>query len=178
MKVLLLKDVYKLGHAGDVKKVADGYGRNYLIPYGFATLATPTAVKAAADIKKKADKLRAEMTTEMEGIAKKIEGTVLTFATKAGETGKLYGSITSQMIAEALSEIAGTMIDKKLITVEPIRTLGEHPVTVHLTADIYPSVKVIVHREGEKIVVESVDEKAEEAVEEAPVAEEEADESN
>ena len=82
------------------------------------------------------------------------------------------------MIAEALSEIAGTMIDKKLITVEPIRTLGEHPVTVHLTADIYPSVKVIVHREGEKIVVENVDEKAEEAVEEAPVTEEEAGESN
>lgn len=178
MKVLLLKDVYKLGHAGDVKKVADGYGRNYLIPYGFATLATPGAIKAAGDIKKKADKLRAELTSEMEGIAKKIEGIVLTFSSKAGETGKLYGSITSQMIAEALSEKAGTEIDRKLITVEPIRTLGEHPVTVHLTADIYPSVKVVVHREGEKVVVENVAEKAKESDKEAPVAEEEAGENN
>ena len=178
MKVLLLKDVYKLGHAGDVKKVADGYGRNYLIPYGFATLATPNAVKSAGDIKKKADKLRAELTSEMEGIAKKIEGVVLTFSSKAGETGKLYGSITSQMIAEALSEKAGTEIDKRLITVEPIRTLGEHPVTVHLTADIYPSVRVIVHREGEKIVAEKAVEAVEEAAAETPAVEEEAAEAN
>lgn len=175
MKVLLLKDVYKLGHAGDVKKVADGYGRNYLIPYGFATLATPAAVKQAGDIRKKADKLRAEMTSEMEGIAKKIEGVVLTFSSKAGETGKLYGSITSQMIAEALSQKAGTEIDKKLIATEPIRTLGEHPVTVHLTADIYPSVKVIVHREGEKV---SLDQPEEEAAEEEAEAKPETAEEN
>ena len=163
MKILLLKDVYKLGHAGDIKKVADGYARNYLIPQGLATLANSAAVKQAENIKKEADVLRSQLNSEMSSLAEKIEGLVVTFASKAGETGKLYGSITPQMIAAEISEKCGSAIDKRLLEVEPIRTLGEHPVTVRLTVDIVPTVRVIVHREGEKVVVEAPEEKAQEA---------------
>ena len=89
MKVLLLKDVYKLGRAGDVKKVADGYGRNYLIPQGLAALATPGALKQAEHIKSKATIQRAILNKEMDVVAQKLVGVVLTFSAKASETGKL-----------------------------------------------------------------------------------------
>jgi large subunit ribosomal protein L9 len=149
MKILLLKDVYHLGHAGDVKKVADGYGRNYLIPQGFAVMATPGALKQAESIRAKAEVIRQQQNTEMSAVAERINGTWITFASKAGETGKLYGSITSQMIAEKISEKAGVEVDKRQIDIQPIRTLGEHKAHVRLTIDIVPVVNVLVHREGE-----------------------------
>jgi large subunit ribosomal protein L9 len=101
MKVLLIKDVYKLGRAGDVKKVADGYGRNFLLPQGFAVLATMGALKQADKIRSQATIRRTQLNNELGGIAEKVNGTVITFSSKAGETGKLYGSITTQMIADA-----------------------------------------------------------------------------
>ena len=149
MKILLLKDVYHLGHAGDVKKVADGYGRNYLIPQGFAVLATAGALKQADSIRAKAEVIRSQLNTEMSAVSERINGCWITFASKAGETGKLYGSITSQMVAEKISEKAGIEIDKRQIDIQPIRTLGEHKAYVRLTIDIVPSVNVLVHREGE-----------------------------
>ncbi|NPV77035.1 MAG: 50S ribosomal protein L9 [Anaerolineae bacterium] len=154
MKVLLLKDVYKLGRAGDIKKVADGYGRNFLLPQGLAVLATPGAVKQVEYIREKAAQSRAQLNTEMGSIAEKITGAVILFASKAGETGKLYGSITTQMIADALSEKFGVTIDKRQVESEPIRTLGEHRAHVRLTVDLVPEIKIIVHREGEKVAVE------------------------
>ena len=111
MKILLLKDVYHLGHAGDVKKVADGYGRNYLIPQGFAVMATAGALKQAESIRAKAEVIRKQQNTEMSAVSDRINGTWITFASKAGETGKLYGSITSQMVAEKISEKAGVEVD-------------------------------------------------------------------
>ena len=149
MKILLLKDVYHLGHAGDIKKVADGYGRNYLIPQGFAVMATPGALKQAESIRAKAEVLRKQQNTEMSAVSERINGTWITFASKAGETGKLYGSITSQMVAEKISEKAGVEIDKRQIDIQPIRTLGEHKAHVRLTIDIVPVVNILVHREGE-----------------------------
>ena len=149
MKILLLKDVYHLGHAGDVKKVADGYGRNYLIPQGYAVLATPGALKQAESIRSKAEVVRKQLNTEMSAVAERINGTWITFASKAGETGKLYGSITSQMVAEKISEKAGVEVDKRMIDIQPIRTLGEHKAHVRLTIDIVPIVNILVHREGE-----------------------------
>jgi large subunit ribosomal protein L9 len=149
MKVLLLKDVYKLGHAGDVKKVADGYGRNYLIPQGLAVLATAGAIKQAKSIRTRADVQRKELNQTMSGLAEKLTGLVIGFPTRAGETGKLYGSITTQMIAEAISKKVGQEIDRRNIETQPLRSLGEHKVTVRLTVDLNPEVKVIVHREGE-----------------------------
>lgn len=149
MKVLLLKDVYKLGRAGDVKKVADGYGRNYLLPQGLAVLATPGAVKQAESIAARASIQRNELNKEMGGVAEKLTGLVIGFPTRAGETGKLYGSITTQMIADAISKKTGQAIDRRQVECEPIRNLGEHTCTVRLTVDLTPEVKIIVHREGE-----------------------------
>jgi large subunit ribosomal protein L9 len=149
MKVLLLKDVYKLGRAGDVKKVADGYGRNFLLPQNLAVLATPGAIKRSETIRTRAAAARAALNQEMGGVADLIKGLVIGFPARAGETGKLYGSITPQMIAEEISRKSGASIDRRHIECEPIRKLGEHTCTVHLTVDLIPEVKIIVHREGE-----------------------------
>ena len=153
MKVLLLKDVYKLGRAGDVKKVANGYGRNYLIPQGLAIPATPSALKMADRIRAEAAKQRKALNKEYSGLAEQIGKTVLYFPVKASEQGKLYGSVNAQRIADALNEKLGIEGDqqvlKRQIDVQPIRFLGEYAVPVRLTIDLVPEVTVIVYREGE-----------------------------
>lgn len=164
MKVLLTKDVYKLGRAGDVKRVADGFGRNFLLPQGLAVLATPAALKQVDSIRSQANTRRTALNNEMSGLAERIGGLVLPFGMKAGETGKLYGSITTQMIVDAVNKKLGTEIDRRQVEIEPIRTLGEFKAHVRLTVDLIPEVKVIVHREGEAPVL-PVQPKAEEVVE-------------
>jgi large subunit ribosomal protein L9 len=149
MKVLLIKDVYKLGRAGDVKRVADGYGRNFLLPQGLAVLATPGALKQVEHIRAKATVRRAVLNNELGAIAEQINGQVFTFSSRAGETGKLYGSVTSQMVSDAINQKLGTKIDRHQVEMEPIRNLGEHKARVRLTVDLVPEVKVIVYREGE-----------------------------
>lgn len=149
MKVLLIKDVYKLGHAGDIKKVADGYGRNFLLPQGLAVLATSGSIKSAERIRAKAATTRELLNTELQGVAEQIRGITLTFNTKAGETGKLYGSITSQMIADAISKQVNAAIDRRQIESQPIRTLGEHKIRVRLTVDLVPEIKIHVLPEGQ-----------------------------
>jgi large subunit ribosomal protein L9 len=149
MKVLLIKDVYKLGRAGDVKRVADGYGRNYLLPQALAVLATPGSMKQAENIRAQAAASRAVLNEEMSGVAEVISKVTLAFAAKAGETGKLYGSITSQMIADAIREQTGVEINRRQLDSEPIRNLGTHKVHVRLTVDLVPEITVVVHREGE-----------------------------
>lgn len=153
MKVLLIKDVYKLGHAGDIKKVADGYGRNFLLPQRLAVLATPGAIKQVEMIKAKAEVRRAELNNELSGVAEKINGLLLTFASKAGETGKLYGSITTQNIADAIKAKTGFEVNRHAVDVQPIRFLGEHKGFIRLTVDLNPEVRILVHREGETPVV-------------------------
>lgn len=149
MKVLLLEDVYKLGRAGDVKKVADGFGRNYLIPQGLAVLATPGALKQVDNIRSQATTKRAALNEEMSSVAEVLSDLVLTFPARAGETGKLYGSITTQMILDAIQDKAQVQLDRRQIDTQPLRSLGEHRVQVRLTIDLVPEVRVIVHREGE-----------------------------
>ena len=151
MKILLLKDVYKLGRAGDVKKVANGYGRNYLIPQGMAVLATPGAKKLADRIRVEADAQRAILNEEMGGVVIQLKDVLLTFPARASETGRLYGSINTRMIADAVSEKAGVEISHRQIDTQPLRMIGEHIVPVRLTVDLVPEIKVIVHREGESI---------------------------
>lgn len=153
MKVLLLQDVYKLGRAGDVKKVANGYGRNYLIPQGFAVLATPEAVKQAERIREKATIQRQLLNKEMEVVAERISGLVLSFSARASETDRLYGSITTQMITEAVNEKANVEITRRQVVSQPLRTLGEFMVSIRLTVDLIPEVKVIVYREGEALAI-------------------------
>jgi large subunit ribosomal protein L9 len=173
MKVLLLKDVYKLGRAGDVKKVADGYGRNYLIPHGLAVLATPGALRQVEHIRSQASINRTALNKELSGVAEQLSKTVLTFPAKAGETGKLYGSITAQMIVEAIQAKVGLQLDRRQLDAQPIRTLGEHKVHVRLTMDLVPEVLVIVHREGEvPALAQAAESQPEEEAE--PVAEAEA----
>lgn len=149
MKVLLLEDVYKLGRAGDVKRVAPGYARNYLMPQGLAVLATPGAMKHADRIKKQGEVKRAKVNQELGGVAEQLEGQRFTFAAKASETRRLYGSINTQMIAEAVSKEIGVAVQAKQIESQPLRMLGRHVVAVRLTVDLIPEIEVIVHREGE-----------------------------
>jgi len=149
MKVLLIKDVYKLGRAGDVKKVADGYGRNFLQPQKLAVLATPGAMKTAEKIRSHAEVQRAALNSELKDLADHINGVSLTFAVKTGETGKLYGSITTQDVATAIQEQTRYEVKRQQIDMQPIRELGEYKAHVRLTIDLMPEVKIIVHREGE-----------------------------
>jgi large subunit ribosomal protein L9 len=149
MKVLLIKDVYKLGHAGEVKRVADGFGRNFLLPQGLAVLATPGALKQSEKIRTEATKQRAIVNNEMGAIAEIIKNMALAFPAKAGETGKLYGSISAQDVLTALKEKSGVEVKRQQIDMQPIRNLGEHKAHVRLTMDLVPEVKVIVYREGE-----------------------------
>jgi large subunit ribosomal protein L9 len=149
MKVLLLKDVYKLGRAGDVKRVAAGYGRNFLLPQGLAVLATPGALKQVEHIRAKANAHREQLNQEMSGVAARLEGMVLTFPARASETGKLYGSITTQMIAEAINQKANVELTRRQIDIQPLRNLGEHKAHVRLTVDLVPEITILVHREGE-----------------------------
>jgi large subunit ribosomal protein L9 len=171
MKVLLLEDVYKLGRAGDVKKVANGYGRNYLIPQGLAVLATPGALKQVEHIRARAAAHRAVLNEEMSGVAEQLDDLVLTFSMKAGETDKLYGSVTTQMIADSLKENTGFEIDRRQIDAQPIRTIGEHKVNVRLTVDLVPEITVLVHREGEAVPETPEAEEAEDLETEVEVAE-------
>ena len=151
MKVLLLKDVYKLGRAGDVKKVADGYGRNFLLPQRLAVLATAGALKQIEKIRSQAEVRRTEQNSELKDLAAQINGITLVFSAKAGETGKLYGSITTQDVATAIQEKARYEVKKQQIDMQPIRNLGEFTAYVRLTMDLVPEVKIIVHREGEAV---------------------------
>lgn len=149
MKVLLTKDVYKLGRAGDVKKVADGYGRNYLLPQGMAVLATPNALKQAEKIKAEAVKQRAALNQEMSAVAQVLNGLAIGFPAKAGETGKLYGSITAEDVATAIKTRTQVEVKRQQIDMQPVRSLGEHKIHVRLTMDLVPELTVVVFREGE-----------------------------
>lgn len=169
MKVLLLKDVYKLGRAGDVKRVADGYGRNYLLPQGMAVLATTEALKMSERIREKANVQRAIVNQEMDAVAKQIAGLTLVFPAKASETGKLYGSVTTQMITDAIKAKSGVEVARRQIDSQPLRMLGEYKVHIRLTVDLIPTIDVIVHREGEAISAPAVTKTAAQVTDEAVV---------
>ena len=180
MKVLLLKDVFKLGRAGDVKRVADGYGRNYLIPQGLAVLATPGALKQTDRITAQATVQREALNEELGAVAEQLSGVVLTFTARASETGKLYGSVTTQMIADSISEKIGVEINRRQVDSQPLRALGEHKVEVRLTVDLVPEVTVIVYSEGEEqeVLETALDIDAEAEVEGEEVPEEDQPEAS
>jgi len=150
MKVLLLKDVYNLGRAGDVKKVANGYARNFLIPQKMAVPATVGATSHVDHIKAAANKQREMVNEEMSGLAAQIAGLELVFKAKVGESGKLFGSITQQMIADAISEKISATVDRHWVESQPLREAGDHKVKVRLTFDLVPEVKVIVESDVEE----------------------------
>ena len=168
MKVLLVKDVYKLGRAGDVKKVADGYGRNFLIPQGMAVLATAGAMKTAERIRLKATERRTVLNDEMSVVAEALKKIQISFGARAGETGKLYGSITSQEVVEAIEKKSGYVVKRQQLDMQPLRTLGEHTVRIRLTMDLIPEIKVTVYREGEAEPSLPIEEPAEKPEEKKP----------
>lgn len=149
MKILLTKDVYKLGRAGDIKKVADGYGRNFLLPQGLAILATPGALRQTDRIREEATKRRAALNQEMGSVAEVLNGISVAFAAKAGETGKMYGSITSQDVADAIKEKTGIEVKRQQVDLQSVRELGEYTASIRLTMDLVPEIQVVVYREGE-----------------------------
>ncbi len=149
MKVLLVKDVYKLGRAGDVKKVADGFGRNFLLMQGLAVLATPGTMKTAEKIRAQAEVQRAALNSELKDLADHVNGILLTFDAKAGETGKLYGSITTQDVATAIQEQTRYEVKRQQVDMQPIREVGEFKAHLRLTIDLVPEIKIVVRREGE-----------------------------
>ena len=162
MKVLLIKDVYKLGRAGDIKRVAAGFGRNYLIPQGLALPASSGAMQQAERIRVKATELRAALNEELSDVAEVLSGKTLTYSVKAGETGRLYGSVSDEDIIQTIEQMYEIELEKRQVETEPIRQLGTFTVPIHLTMDLVPEITVIVHREGEPPV-------AEEEIEEQPV---------
>ncbi|MDK2982382.1 MAG: large subunit ribosomal protein [Chloroflexota bacterium] len=175
MKVMLLKDVYNLGRAGEVKKVADGYARNFLIPQKLAVPASTGALRQIEKIQAAASKQRELLNEEMSGVAEQIKALELVFKAKVGETGKLYGSVTQQAIIDAVNEKLNTNLDRHQVESQPLREVGEHMVRVRLTFDLIPEVKVIVESDEEKKENKAADRKAaEEVVEQTEAVIEEA----
>jgi large subunit ribosomal protein L9 len=150
MEVLLVKDVKQLGRAGDVKKVSDGYARNFLIPRQLAVAATPGAVKQAETMRQATSRQQAKEMSEAQALAQALDGLTVSFQARAGESDRLYGSITNVHIAEALEAKVGQEVDRRKIELEePLKELGTHAVTVRLAAGAEAKVTVIVEREEE-----------------------------
>jgi large subunit ribosomal protein L9 len=149
MKVILLHEVPELGKPGDVKDVSDGYARNYLLPRQLVTAATPAALhnlqeRVAAE-QRRAEKRRAEQ----QGLSDRISATSLTFAVRVGRGDRLYGSVTSQDIANALQEQEGLVIDRRTIQLrDPIRHLGTVEVPVRIAQGVEPRLKVTLIAAG------------------------------
>lgn len=145
MKVILQKTVERLGDPGDVADVADGYARNFLIPRGLAVRAEKGAVRHAESLKRAHQSRTKAQKGEFEAIAARIIQTSVVVTARAGEEGKLFGSVTAADIAEALSAETGVAVDRRDIHLgEPIRSVGTHEVTVHLHPEVDPVITIDV----------------------------------
>lgn len=144
MKVLLKQDVAKIGKKGELLEVKEGYARNFLIPNGLAVEATGGTLKQLDEEKKAAERRKAKERDEAQALAAKIKGTTVTLKHKAGEEGRLFGSITSAEVSEALKQ-KGFEIDKKQVVVDdPIRLVGKYEVKVKLHHEVTASLHVEV----------------------------------
>ena len=179
MEILLKQDVDNLGSAGDIVKVKPGYARNFLIPRGLAMPATAGLRKQAEQIKQAAERRRLRELKTAQDLADRISQITLNFKAKAGESGHLYGSITSAAIAEALGAELGSEVDRRNLRMEhSLRELGEHEITIHLAQGVDATFKVMVTPEGELEKDTLTEEELEEAAaEQGIVAEPEAEEA-
>ncbi len=144
MKVILIKDVEKLGGVGDIKEVADGYARNFLIPGGYVKVATKNAVKQAEELKIKKEEQAKEDLEKAEGAAGKLKGVSVTIKSKTDESGKLYAAIKTEEISKALDD-KGFKIDKnKIVVEEPIKETGDYEVVVNLEHGLEAGIGVTV----------------------------------
>lgn len=150
MRVILTTDLKGKGKKGEMVSVADGYARNYLIPRGLALEATEGKIRDLAQIKQAEAKRKEKERDEAQELATRLATVGIVLKARAGEKGRLFGSITNKDIAEALSKLVGGEIDKKKVELEePIRALGEHIVNVRLYAGVSQTVKVIVEADEE-----------------------------
>jgi large subunit ribosomal protein L9 len=150
VKVILANDVEKLGHKGDIVTVADGYARNYLVPKGLAMLASKGALKQAEDMQRsRAERVRKEKEAAASRVAS-LGASPVYISARAGEGGRLFGSVTKSDVARAIEEQLNEQIDRHLIRLDdPIRRLGKHEIEVHLHDEVNAlvTVEVIAHEE-------------------------------
>ncbi|HZV79573.1 MAG TPA: 50S ribosomal protein L9 [Candidatus Binatus sp.] len=145
MKVILKQDYKKLGSAGEIHDVADGYGRNFLLPRGIAVEATPGNLAQAEQQRAATAKKAAVALAEAKALAERVEGKPIVIAAKAGESGKLFGAVTNVQIAEALQSSLGVELDRHKIELdEPIKTAGDHEVTAKLVPGVNAKLTVRV----------------------------------
>jgi large subunit ribosomal protein L9 len=149
MKVILLSDVYKHGVAGEVVDVKDGFARNWLIPKKLAVKATEGALKQAESLRSQAVARKAALDDRLNDLGRQINGVELVFGRRASPTGKLFGSVTTTEIAEALNKKTGIDINRRRISQVPLREVGIHEVPVRLGTEVSPMLKVVIVREEE-----------------------------
>lgn len=148
MEVILKEDVPKLGHRGEVVKVAEGYGRNYLLPRKLAIEATAGNKAVIEQMRQSAVRRSAVEKADADALARQLESVSLSFQRKAGEKDHLFGSVTSSDIGEALAQ-KGFNIDRRRIQLsDPLKSLGEFDVPVRLHRDVTSRVKVVIEKEG------------------------------
>ncbi len=148
MKVIFLQDVSNVARAGETKEVADGYGRNFLIPQKLAMLATPSATSKIEVQRRITERSQAQIGDEMTELAHQLEGKEIILKARTGAKDRLFGSITSADIASELQNTAGLVVDRKKIELaEPIRQLGSYEITIKLAKDLAPTIKVVVEKE-------------------------------
>lgn len=149
MKVILKEYVYLHGVAGDVVDVADGFARNFLIPRGKAVKATPNALERNVELLSKVTERRKELTSKLIEVSNQIDGVELVFGRKAGRNNKLYGSVTTMDIANALLDETGIDIDRRRVSERSLRELGSFEVPIRMSADLSPVVKIVILPEEE-----------------------------
>jgi large subunit ribosomal protein L9 len=149
MKVVLLADVYNHGVAGEVVTVADGFARNWLLPKKLAVKANPGELKKLEALRASSAARKAALEGRLNELAQQINGVELLFGRRASPTGKLFGSVTSTEIAEALNQKTGIDINRRRISQLALREIGTHDVPVRIGSDISPLLKVIIVREDE-----------------------------
>ena len=148
MKIILLQDIYKHGVAGEIVTVADGFARNYLIPRGMARKATQGALKSHKKLLEQVETRRAAYDNMLNDLARQIDGTELLFERRASPTGTLYGSVTTQEIADSLMEATGVDINRRRISQQALREIGKFEVPVRLGNEISPVLNIVIIREG------------------------------
>ncbi len=166
MKVVLLEDLPGRGKAGEIKEVSKGYARNFLLPRGLALLATPTVIKQV-ESRLEREKLEESIDRDkLVELAQQIEGKEIRFQARMGTGERLFGSITAADVAEKLSEVIGSVIDKKKIDIEKsLRKTGSHEVAVKLASDLNPQITVVIEEEKETGTEEETEKKAEKKTE-------------
>ena len=148
MKIILKKEVANLGEAGDVVEVKTGYALNYLVPQGFATVGTPSALKQHEETLRQRAHKEAKLVAEAEAAAAKISAAQVKLSAKVSESGKLYGGITAAQVAEALAA-QGVEVEKRNVTVPEIKETGEYEAKVKCYKGVFAAVKVIVESEAD-----------------------------